>query len=133
MLYSLSKLFGLNVLHSVNHYIFDPKRYLGEQLMSYWVIHGLLLVPFLFPSFYERSQMLFYINGGNSLLIYTLLTASLLTLVPFLVTLINDSISFDPVNLRRLILFSDGALSIFLKLWIITLPIAIFLKSRCRT
>lgn len=130
MLYSVSKLLGLNMLDGVDHYIFNPNLYLGDQLISFWVIYGLLLIPVLVLAYFKpNSKLLFNLGKDHRLLTYTLLTASLLTLVPFITSLIYYLIAFDPLSLKRLLLFSDGALSIFLKLWIITLPAAIYLKN----
>lgn len=131
MLHSFSKLLGLNILDNIDTYIFDPNKYLGEQLFCFWVVYGLLLMIIFFFSFFKtNNKVCFKIDEKNSLLTYSLFTLSLLTLIPFIICLIYYLLPFDALNLKRLILFSDGALSFYLKIWIITLPAALFLKNR---
>lgn len=136
VLYALGSLFGSFDIELQSRFFFH-KGFLVFQQDAFWVVYALLLIPMVIikafqSAFGDKSesvkQAVPYGKLPDGLRTVTWVVSCFMVdsflkfLSPFIVYLVER----DMDSIKRLFLFDDGVFSIYIKLWVILLPVFVF-------
>ena len=137
VLYGLDSLFG-NFDIEIQSRFFFHEGFLVFQQDAFWVVYALILIPLVMIKAFQSNfgdnlqyvkQTVRYGELPDGLRYSTWIVSCFLvdSFIKFFTPLLVYLVSGDFVSFKRLFLFSDGLFSVYIKLWVILLPMFLFI------